>query len=124
MAQIKQTHTQLLMMFNEFDSTRAKAWEICDAAMKIENYAAAVGALKVVLDVDVKAASLRQSLGVMERVPVKYEVEQKKNIRQAVVFLVEMIDEADPSLLPKLLKVVENVEDLEKVDKDFLEKSR
>ena len=112
------------MMFNEFDSTRAMAWKICDAAMKTENYAAAVGALKLVLDVDVKAASLRQSLGVMERVPVDYKVEQIESIRKAVVFLVETIEKEDPSLLPKLLKVVKNVEDLEKTDERFLEKGR
>lgn len=124
MAQIEQGRSDFLMIFNSFDSTRALAYRTYDAAMKTNNYAVAVGALKLVLDVDVKASNLRQSLGVLERVPVEYKVEQIQNIRKAVVFFIDIVEKENPALLPELLKIVKNTEDLKKVNKKFIEKGR
>ena len=124
MAQIEQTRTQILMLFNRFSSTQAKALKIFDAAAETKNYNAAIGALKLVLEVDVKEATLRQSLGVMERVPVEYKVERIQNIKKAVVFLVKKVEKENPALLPELLKIVKNVKDAKKIDEEFLEKGR
>jgi len=124
MAQIEQTRSMVLEILHEFKSVREEAWKTYTAARTVNNYNAAVSALSMITKNLIEEMKFRQSLGVMEKAPIEMKIEQLQNIKQAVVFLVDTIEKEDPSLLPQLLKVVENAEDLEKINEEFLDKGR
>lgn len=102
---IRQTRTQLLQFLREIRDARETAWKICDKAQEQKNWAAAVGALRTVFNSIFKEAELRQSLGIMERVPEELDVkivdEEKQRIRQ---IMEEMPEEELQHVLNNLKK--------------------
>ena len=124
MAQIEQTRNMVLEILHEFKSAREEGWKTYTEARTEGHYTAAVSALHMITKGLIAEMSFRQSLGVMEKAPIEIKVEQTRNIRKAVIFFIDIVEKENPALLPELLKIVKDTEDLEKADKKFLEKGR
>jgi hypothetical protein len=117
--QVSRGQEALREIFHEFKCAREAFWKVHDVAMNRGDKKNAVAALRGVTDCLKKEAHFKSELGYSNDVGTKPLFSNQEEVVQNMVdVMVAAVEEADPTMLPKLLPV------FEKLRKQFNEEKR